>query len=148
LSNILREDGVCQFLGISRDRLLILFQRGFLPAPDTNLGGMPAWRVTRLKAWTPIWRRGHIYFAHCEAFIKIGFALSVNRRIMSLQTASPHPIIVLHTMPGTLAREGEIIEGFADLHHCGEWFRDEPPLRAFITKLEKRGDRIFDRMRP
>jgi hypothetical protein len=49
---------------------------------------------------------------------------------------------LLHSMPGTSAREGEIMDAFKDLRHRGEWFYDYPDLRTFVARVKTRGDRV------
>jgi hypothetical protein len=99
---------VAREFGMGLDRLLI--------------NGMPCCNRRSLMPATPLWKRGHIYFAGCADFIKIGFALSVAQRI-------------------------KLLDAFRDLHHRGEWVLDHPDLRTFIARVRKRGDRVGEYIR-
>lgn len=146
---MLDQHQAARLLGISGDRLRHLVQTNLVPPPDEmHATNAPYWHESSFKASTISLRRhGYIYFIQCEAFIKIGFATSTKLRLRTLQTSSPHPMTLLHSMQGTLAREQEIIDAFADIAHRGEWFHDTTVLRAYIDKLIHRGDRVADRIR-
>lgn len=66
--------------------------------------------------------------------IKIGKSFDVDKRLASLQTASPDPLELLGSVPSWLHTEAELHARFAALREHGEWFRDDPELLAFIEE--------------
>lgn len=137
---------VAELLGISGERLRFLAENNSIPPPQL-IDRFPYWDERRLKASTPIWKQGTIYFVSCGDFIKIGFAEAVKQRLRNLQSSSPFELKLLHSMRGTLAREGELLAAFADIRQRGEWFKAEPPLVSFIERVKKRGDRYWQKIR-
>lgn len=84
-----------------------------------------------------------IYFVlntHCSA-VKIGRAKDVDKRLKSLQSASPVRLKVLKIIDTKAGKEAKNLEKslherFAHLRLTGEWFRYEDELLEYI-KLEK-----------
>ncbi len=79
---------------------------------------------------------GRIYFAECGDFIKIGYTLSVERRIASLSTGNPAPISVLLVVKGKRGFERHLHNRFAKIRSRGEWFEKHPDLLSFIAELK------------
>lgn len=83
-----------------------------------------------------------IYFIQAEGIghIKIGFTDGADpgERLATLQTGSPVPLRVLHTMPGTLDDEKNLHRTFAAAGVGGEWFKAVPELLALIPQTERK----------
>lgn len=75
----------------------------------------------------------HVYFAVSGGMVKIGVSHSVTRRLHSFKTASPAPVVLVLTLPGSSALETELHQKFAAARSHGEWFRLTDELRAFIA---------------
>lgn len=72
--------------------------------------------------------------------IKIGRARDIDRRIKSLQTASPAQLkliktIQVHGSKEVHAKERELHKKFKHLHINGEWFRADSDLLKFLESL-------------
>jgi len=88
------------------------------------------------------WERpGFVYFIQGApgGNIKIGWALSPERRRSELQCGSPIPLSILASVPGTRELESEHHSRFAHLREHGEWFRPEPELLEYIASLSEGG---------
>jgi hypothetical protein len=70
-----------------------------------------------------------IYFIQNEISkaIKIGFSDSPIRRLVSLQTATPDPLVLLATTDGGFKEEQILHQRFEDFRLAGEWFSHENP---------------------
>lgn len=66
--------------------------------------------------------------------IKIGVSGQVEERMRSLQRATPRPLRLLATIPGSHRDERDLHKRFAELRIHGEWFKAEAPLLEFIQK--------------
>lgn len=81
-----------------------------------------------------------LYFIHAADHIKIGISKDVRQRLMGLRASSPIDMQPLGFVPmldyEALGRcERALHEHFATTRRPGgEWFRDSPELRAFITR--------------
>jgi len=73
-----------------------------------------------------------IYFIQSGNYIKIGYTKNVESRIKALQTASPHSLNVVLTMPGGLRKEAELHSLFSHLKVRGEWFNATSELLNFV----------------
>lgn len=77
-----------------------------------------------------------IYFIQADGIghIKIGFTdgEDASSRLATLQTGSPVPLRVLHTMPGTLEDEKNLHRRFASAGVGGEWFKPTSEMLALI----------------
>lgn len=71
----------------------------------------------------------HVYFAERGGQIKIGCSGNVPARMRSLHA------VLLGAFPGGFEAEKATHERFAALRIEGEWFRDDPLIRAFIGRL-------------
>jgi hypothetical protein len=68
--------------------------------------------------------RGVVYFIECGDVIKIGYTAKIIRnRLSELGTATPYPLAVLATIPGTLRTESRLHRKFAPARYKSEWFR-------------------------
>jgi hypothetical protein len=68
-----------------------------------------------------------IYFIHNQATgaIKIGYSKNAKKRLASLQTATPHQLVLLGTVQGGLEHEAALHERFAQYALQGEWFKGD-----------------------
>lgn len=73
---------------------------------------------------------GTIYFVqdYHQTAVKIGYAREAGNRIMSLQTASPYPLLPMGTCPGNMSFERSLHAEFASDRLLGEWFRKTDEL--------------------
>ena len=73
-----------------------------------------------------------IYFAQSMngGPIKIGFSDDVDKRMSSLRSSNPEPLILLGVMEGDRVEEKKVHRLFK--RKRGEWFYDSPELREFI----------------
>jgi hypothetical protein len=83
---------------------------------------------------------GYVYFVQMgdDGPIKIGFATDVQARITTLQTSSPHELVLRKVVPGTVAKEREFHQRFAQTRLKGEWFKPSSALSEVIGQ-EKGG---------
>lgn len=78
-----------------------------------------------------------IYFARCGDHIKIGFTRGTpEKRLKGLSTASPFPVELVASMPGSQELERELHERFGEFHTKGEWFVFSDPIREYIASIE------------
>lgn len=86
----------------------------------------------------PSQRGGVVYFIQSgeKGPIKIGWSEDVARRLAELQTANAHPLRVLGTTPGTLEDELSMHTRFAHLRMEAEWFRCDPEILEFVSRLQ------------
>lgn len=82
-----------------------------------------------------------VYFIQAGAGgpIKIGVATDIARRVATLQTGSPEPLVVLATIAGGRAVEGRFHRALS-LHRLrSEWFNPTPEV-AQAVDLARRGE--------
>ncbi len=83
-----------------------------------------------------------IYFVQAALIgrIKIGYCRrgGLDKRIATLQTASPVPLTLLATVSGTREREAALHARFAECRAHGEWFDPALRLVSFIARLQGR----------
>lgn len=79
-------------------------------------------------------RQGYVYFFRAANTVKIGFTCNVRERAHSLQTGCPEPGFMCKFLPGTMAREKEMHQRFAEYRIAGEWFE----LRGRLAKYLER----------
>lgn len=89
------------------------------------------------------WRQANrpepaIYFVKCGDFIKIGWSASWYARIRRLKVDNPYPIETLLVIGRPEIFEKTMHAEFASLRHRGEWFKDDPRIRAYIE--ERKGE--------
>jgi hypothetical protein len=82
---------------------------------------------------------GFVYFIECAAAsaIKIGFSTEVARRLSTLQSGSPTPLVLLLAVPGTAEDETRLHTMFAGERRSGEWFNADGPVRTFVDLLAR-----------
>ena len=74
-----------------------------------------------------------VYFIGAEAGpIKIGVSCDPAKRLRTLQTGHPVPLMLLAVVPGGVGVERALHRKFADLRVRGEWFARSPELIAEI----------------
>ena len=81
---------------------------------------------------------GFVYLLKSGDFYKIGMTRgTVENRLRSLQTGSPHPIEVIHTIEVANLNEWEayLHELYKHKHHHGEWYALDAQDVALITHL-------------
>ena len=64
--------------------------------------------------------------------IKIGKSNDPKKRLRSLQTASPHELCLLKTLPENFIKESEIHEKFKEYRIEGEWFEPASEVLEYI----------------
>ena len=74
----------------------------------------------------------HVYFFQQSEFIKIGWSKKWRTRLFTLQTASPHEIVVLAVHRGGMRLERDLHAMFMEHRARLEWFKDCPEIRAYI----------------
>lgn len=78
-----------------------------------------------------------VYFLKAGKRIKIGTTRDLHTRISAIRNASPEPVELLATMPGSRDEEKDLHQRFSHLRTHGEWFRAEAELILFINSLAK-----------
>jgi hypothetical protein len=66
----------------------------------------------------------------------------VARRVATLQTASPAPLVLLACMDGDRQAEARLHRRFASARVRGEWFRPVPALLRFLLAGAQQGGRM------
>jgi Meiotically Up-regulated Gene 113 (MUG113) protein len=79
-----------------------------------------------------------VYFVRHGEFIKIGCSSDVRHRLSILQQGFPTALeplgfIRVEMFDSEHVLENQLHRQFSRLRHHGEWFRDDPELRAFIA---------------
>ncbi len=67
--------------------------------------------------------------------IKIGFTKDLQERLLKLQTSAAHELKVLKSLPGGRKKEYALHKQFEHLRIGGEWFKPEPELLDFISRI-------------
>ncbi len=90
-----------------------------------------------------------VYFIQASTGqIKIGRALSAQRRLGILQIGSPIPLKLMAVTKGTFRLERQLHERFNHLRIHGEWFSPGPELLELIDKVVANpGDRALVKRR-
>lgn len=80
---------------------------------------------------------GWVYFIQAQLGgpIKIGWSQNVEQRVAELQTGNPHPLAVLHRIPGTKNNERHLHDLLGHLRVTGEWFADHPEVRRWTDEI-------------
>ena len=80
---------------------------------------------------------GYIYFVQMGFVgpVKIGYTKNIDKRISSLQTASPYKLNLLCVMPGTEDYEKDIHAGLDEIRLEGEWFLPHDFLMREINTI-------------
>lgn len=86
--------------------------------------------------------RALIYFVQelsSDKLVKIGYTDRIETRFPTLYTGTPHGVILLGAMDGSLEAEKALHKQFeAHRYHC-EWFRPAPELLEFIEQNKIEG---------
>jgi hypothetical protein len=79
-----------------------------------------------------------VYFIEAQGtdLVKIGIAAKPSERLRELQTASPHRLAILATLPGGKPQESLLHRQFAAQRAAGEWFHRSPELDALIARAQ------------
>lgn len=76
-----------------------------------------------------------VYFIAQNNMVKIGYSKDVKKRIKSLKTASPYPLILLGYIEGDKQKERELHNQFIDYKQSGEWFKlSDDKILNFINQ--------------
>lgn len=75
---------------------------------------------------------GVVYFVQSGDLVKIGFSTDLRKRLKTLQTACPRPIVLLHRFQGTRDDEKRVHRRFSHLRMRGEWFAPDVVLMEFV----------------
>lgn len=81
-----------------------------------------------------------VYFVRCGAYVKIGHAKDIRKRLQEIGACCPEPLALLHHVAcpdarARLALECAFHRQFDAEHYRGEWFRDRGALRAFLEAI-------------
>ena len=68
--------------------------------------------------------------------IKIGYSKDIDKRLYSLQSASPHPLKVIGTAQGSMKDEYDIQQKFLYCRLSGEWFEPSLDLIKYISTID------------
>jgi hypothetical protein len=71
---------------------------------------------------------GFVYFIRMGPWVKIGYSIDPDRRLRTLQTASPVRLELLFSWPGPAEDEAYVQGLFGEYRAEGEWFRLEGRL--------------------
>lgn len=76
-----------------------------------------------------------IYFAQCSGTdrVKIGYSGDITRRLQSLSTSAPFPVVLLGYIAGEQSLERELHAAFAKHRKNGEWFELSREIRQFVS---------------
>lgn len=151
----LRPRECAEALGVSTDYVIGEIRAGRLAARvRTHDSGRVKYRIEQ-EAFAD-WMRDHwskrtytpppivvetgVYFVCCGAFVKIGHARDIPKRVNCIQTGTPFDVSLLAvertpTVQQAQARERELHARFKELRVRGEWFKNEPPLSNFIATI-------------
>ena len=77
-----------------------------------------------------------VYFIRDGNYIKIGISVDPWKRLASFQTSHHNELEMLAIMPGGADVEAGLHRSFAEYSKRGEWFEDNPKLRAFIENIK------------
>ena len=86
-----------------------------------------------------------IYFIQelsSDKLIKIGYTDRIETRFPTLYAGTPHGVILLGVVPGTLETERELHKQFEECRYHCEWFRPVPELLEFIELNKIQGFRV------
>lgn len=85
-------------------------------------------------------RQSDVYFLQTVRGgpIKIGLTQSISKRIETLQTGCPFPLVCIGVIPnGSRDLEKSLHDQFAKDRLHGEWFEDSPELQSYISANAK-----------
>jgi len=73
---------------------------------------------------------------HMEGPFKVGIATDVQRRVRHLSNASPFPLELVCSLPGTVEDERRIHAFLRNSHTRCEWFRNSPKIHTVIDWMK------------
>lgn len=82
---------------------------------------------------------GYIYFFAQSDLIKIGWSRDWKRRLVKLQTATPHPITPIGAIPGSAKQEKLLHRHFSEHRTQGEWFKRCDAILDYIAERQTSG---------
>lgn len=110
---------------------------------------------------------GEVYVMKCEAYVKIGWSMTAQRRLNQISSCNPHEVTLLGSAPGTQGDERFIqMMLWKPYRVKGEWFRYEGLVVEVVENLihsgsaeytanwlskrldDKRGWKATDRFKP
>lgn len=74
-----------------------------------------------------------VYVVGFGAYVKIGFSMEVNSRMLMLQQHLPVDLVHYADFPGTRADEAALHRRFANLRLKGEWFQKRGRMITWIN---------------
>lgn len=83
----------------------------------------------------PELKREVYFIADGIGHVKIGIASDVQARFTALQSANPHELSILASMPGNGALERSLHRRFSAHHVRGEWFRLTSEIEEYIANI-------------
>lgn len=84
---------------------------------------------------------GEVYAIKCEKFVKIGWSMTVRRRLNQISANNPHEVTLLGAAPGTQGNERFIqMMLWTPYRQKGEWFRYEGLVVEVVENLIHSGD--------
>lgn len=94
-------------------------------------------------------RAAWVYFVRADAFIKVGVARDIKKRLAGLQTGNPHELEVLGVLPGSGRLEKMLHHRFGLYRvRTTEWFVAAQELVAFAKTCDQRFASFRARARP
>jgi hypothetical protein len=81
-------------------------------------------------------KAGHVYVIRSGEYCKIGRTQDIQKRILALQTGSPHPIqlLIVTEVSDAIAIEKALHQRYTHRRQGGEWFALAPEDIAAITR--------------
>lgn len=120
-------------------RILDALDGRYAQRPRLDYKSVPAPRRPKVPR-PPRLRVSGVYFVQAGDRIKIGMGVCIASRIGDLQVGSASRLKCLgyiECFDSMVSTERELHTRFAGLRLRGEWFRDDPELRAFIATHAK-----------
>jgi len=143
---VLSADDLCDRLTLNPTRFGMLVQEGAIPRARW-FSDRTGWLWSEVKnssfvlepeKWNERETGGYgphcVYFIAINEFVKIGYTGSLRRRLWQMQSLSPYPIELLHSIPGDEFLEEYLHAKFSHLRHRGEWFLRDAELIDFIAR--------------
>lgn len=76
-----------------------------------------------------------VYFIEGGGLIKIGVTTNLPSRFRTIRNSSPVPVKLLGSIKGGNITEALAHQRFDRLRQHGEWFMDDPELRAYLDDV-------------
>lgn len=123
--NVARRAGACRLIG--RTMLFLNEDVAIMEAIANGELKQPGPAETKKYSVS-----SHVYFFQQSDFVKIGWSKKWRKRIVTLQTSTPHEISVLAVYRGGMALERDLHAKFAEHRVRLEWFKDCDAIRSYI----------------